>query len=595
MKKTKEKHLSLEAQSLPAESQDNLRRALDKCRSLPDYFRGIHNQVNEALKSNEQIRATLDNFELDTEDILKAVLNNDFGNLSYQTDSEEYGLILQLTAIKNRMIAEAIRLTRDIATEKLHLSEAEWHMVEGYTHMMPATDNMYMSWRTNLFPPDLLKQLKKFDDSDEAAALLKKRGLDDPYAVAQKRNGKFVNVPYALAFPDDVRSMTARIDEMIGNLSNKATADTANMIAYLEAYKTALNCNKSKKIGGEWLSVKLWKEADQKWIACKERIQFVHGIENGYENTVDPSELKIIPELKLLIHKDVASEKSANLETMHNENADVLKGLLGNRKGGFYEKSYKVSHVGFYTVIMGGGNSMDNLGVAQIAPNYEDVWQEHGSKSYVDPDSVREDIPKHDAIAKSVFGDETFTRNFKFPEGDTEVLNRYVTEYIASHELGHMILGDMNTEIMEEAKATWSGLVPLWERFKQGKVSREVIELVMKEHIKYCLRYLAEEKDDDYKKEAFMNIKIFEEIGIIKLQEGQWSFDATKIDETYEAIKTVWLQLIDSYIAARDAGEDSKEESQHKSLLERSSTPDNFAEALMEATRKGMEKFNEEK
>ena len=150
----------------------NVRHALERCTTLSDYFREIHTHVNASLTHNTHIRQTLSCFEQKNENILDAVVRNDFSGLECSPTSEEYQLALQLTATKNRMIASAIEEHSDIAINKLGLTLAEWQMIKSSLAITPAADEIYVSWRANLYPPLLRKQLESSNDPE---AFLKKK------------------------------------------------------------------------------------------------------------------------------------------------------------------------------------------------------------------------------------------------------------------------------------------------------------------------------------------------------------------------------------------------------------------------------------
>ncbi|MBU2213443.1 hypothetical protein KKC44_05080 [Patescibacteria group bacterium] len=575
------------------QQDESLSERFQSAESLPQLFRVARTIVNETIDTNIEINVQLERLGDKGKEIREAVRSNNFDSLDAH-DTELYELALSFAARKNEMIADAVRSGLQESNLGKELTPTERTVLEGFLDMTPAVDKMYIEWRKQLYPPKLLKELS---DSDDPESVLKDAHLDDPYAVVLEEDDKYVPVPYARAFPEETSQMITNIDAMIRKLSAGQDDDTdrTSMLEYLKAMKEALNVQDSTQEDGEWTSVKLWKEVDRKWMQCKGRLQCIHGIETGYEGAAEPSGLKVIPELKLVIRDNMSPEADPLMYTMQQESAQSLHSVLGpDRKEAQQSlKAYERSHVGTYDVIIGGGNSLDNIGVAQVGPNYEDVMMEYGTKSFISSRDLLESEKMRDAVTASITGSDTTEQQLQHIPDDA-ALDHYVTEFIAGHEIGHMYLSDMNTEHMEEAKATWTAMVALWQRVKDGKVPQEVAQQIMKAQIKYCLRYLADREADDYRKEGIMNTKLFLRTGLLKPpQDGasNYEVDVAKIPEAYEAMQDLWLQMTDSYTAARDAGEDSPENERHTELLEGLIEEDDTIRDLTDRAEQGYKEY----
>jgi len=576
-----------------ARLEEDITEQLRSTESLPQLFRVARTIANQAIDTNIAINTQLQQLGERGERAREAVRSNNFDGLDAD-DTELYELALSLAARKNQLIADAIRLGIQENSVGRELTPTERTVLDGFLNMTPAVDRMYIQWRKQLYPPALREELH---DAEDPESVLKDAQLDDPYAIVREEDGEYVLVPYARAFPEETSQMTADIDTMVRALSDGQDDDgeRTHMLEYLKALREAMNLQESTQEDGEWKSVKLWKEVDRKWMQCRGRLQCIHGIETGYEESAEPSGLKVIPEIKLVMRDILSPEIDPLLHTMQQESAQALRTVLGSGRTEAQQSldAYERSHVGTYDVIIGGGNSLDNIGVAQVGPNYDDAMMEHGTKSFIASRDLLESERMRDAVTSSVVGTDTIEQQLQHKPNDA-ALNHYVTQFIAGHEIGHMFLSDMNTEHMEEAKATWTAMVALWQRVKTGTVPQKVAEQVMKAQIKYCLRYLANKEMDDYRKEGIMNVKLFLQTGLLqppRSGEDYYRVDTAKIPETYEAIQNLWLRLTDSYTAAKNAGEDSQENERHSALLGELIAEDDRIQDLTERAERGYQQY----
>jgi len=415
--------------------------------------------------------------------------------------------------------------------------------------------------------------------------------LYDPYAVVIKTPDGYECLPYALAFPGDYERLVSTIEKLIGEVAAIPAQEfdrkmnRRTLVNYLEAYKAALSCTESEKEGGEWKSVKLWKTVDRAWIKCQDRIQFIHGIENGYDSTIDPSETKVVPELKLAVQY-TTPETDALIKAMKRENTTALTEMIeahfGPKAAVLTDglSAMAKSHVGMINVISGGGNSMDLLGSAQVGPNYPDVRTERGVKAYVSATDLFEGEPLRDTIAREVFGDESADRDLGFLVND-EVRNQYVAQFIAGHELGHVFADEI--EEFEETKATWAAMLATYERERKGSLPSGTSEAMMKGQVKYCLKYLSDTVEfvekktgedavdavgletatlarprlkkefDDYDKEGIINVKLFLKTGLVsKKADGKYEFHPERIEATYQEMRKLFLQFVGLYMAGNE-------------------------------------------
>lgn len=565
-------------------------------KNTPDFFEQIRAKINEFLEKDPRIQEKLKKIEEPDENILEAIKSNDFDLLDYGKESEEYGLILELTAIKNKMIADAIKFSIKNHSEKLGLTESEQIMLLGFLDIGLTSDSIYIKWRNQLYPSSLKEKIKKAKKN--ASTYLKNKELDNPYAIVIEKDGKYENVPYPLAFPEEYSAINQKLNEIINNLeriSDKAWGknNKASILNYIKSLKIAVNYSESRKENAEWVSVKLWKEVDKNWLVCKDRLQILHGIETGYERSVDPGECKSIPEYKILIRYELNEKMASNIRKMIKENTESLKKIFSGRGEAINSlEPYANSTVEIAGIVFGGGNSVDNIGVAQVGPNYEDVTKLHGCKSFVAYADLFNSEELRETIAERVFGQSETQKNLQHINDD-DSRSDYVIEFIASHEVGHNFLGmDAMNGHLEEAKATWTGLIGAYDREQNRQLSKGTAEKILKAHLKYCLKYLTDKEDDDYKKEGIANLKLFLQSGLITKTGNQFSVHLEKIDDTYLLIKQMLLHLTDSYLESQTSENAQKKHESHIENLIRI-TPE--VSEITKLAKKGVIDFNRKK
>ncbi|MBN1258560.1 hypothetical protein JXA05_02280 [Candidatus Peregrinibacteria bacterium] len=480
------------------------------------------------------------------ESFLEMVTSNDFS----EADKNDpiYAKLLDLARIKNEMV-------RDIALDYLKhrgdglgLKPHETVILEYLLQLIPVMDRMYMRWRKELYPAALAKKLTDLLDSETESAFdhLQAQGLSDPYAIVQEAEGKPIAVPYGVAFAEE----TAEADTLLAGLvmalnglkektENQADiAEIETYIFYFAALQTAFKCEESKKEGDDWLSVKLWKEVDKAWLKTQGRLQLVHSIEAGYGG-IDPTETKVIPEFKiLLVDESAGGEALEILKKMREENMEVLAPLLPEQVKGRLEV-IRLSLVGPFSIVLAGGNSLDNLGIAQMGPNYGDIAS-MGVKSFLDAASFAETDASRAASIEGVLGIEAAQTYFPYETKHEDLL---LAELIASHEISHAVLGDLGT--LDEVHATWMGLVALFEREKTGKVEAATVNVILKEHIKYSIKYLSDASHDDrYYIEGAINTKLMLQSGLLARADGKFSLDEKNWGPFKKLIGEHWAEMV---------------------------------------------------
>jgi hypothetical protein len=153
---------------------------LGSCESVQELFEMIRNETNHILDNDPRFKEILTRFEGEHENLMEAVHLNDFSILQIPPQSKEYLLALRLTAVKNAIIAELTEKALAEYGEKLGVTGAEKVTILGFQEMMPHVDAIYTKWRQQVLPQELLDD-KSFQKNPEG--YLKKRGLNDPYAV----------------------------------------------------------------------------------------------------------------------------------------------------------------------------------------------------------------------------------------------------------------------------------------------------------------------------------------------------------------------------------------------------------------------------
>jgi len=214
---------------------------------------------------------------------------------------------------------------------------------------------------------------------------------------------------------------------------------------------------------------------------------------------------------------------------------------------------------------------MDAVGCAQLAPNYEDIRKKYGAKAYVSVLDILQGKAVADAIAREIFG-EAMAEELDVKKGadaDNKWRN-YIANYVGGHELGHLFIEEI--EGFEETKATWIGLIGLYEREKNGSLPKGTAEAMMKAHVRDCLKALSNAVKpngkssssddplaiaretfktkgikgfDDYDKQAVIDVRIFLKTGLISPgKDGRYVFNSDKIEEVYASIRDTFLEFV---------------------------------------------------
>ncbi len=454
---------------------------------------------------------------------------------------------------------------------------------------------MYMKWRKELYPLAFRNKLHELEEAEPGSAkqYLEEAGLADPYSIVKEAEGKYSAVPYGIAFADEVRAIGELLNQLANRLSKEKAKDErkAEVTAfqnYFQAFQKAFTCADSVKKEGEWVSVRLWKEVDRAWLKVQGRLQLVHSIESGYGG-LDPTETKMIPEFKILLHDESQdAELFDEIKKMKRENAEVLEQFFPEQTKGRLEV-IENSLVGPYSMVMGGGNSLDNIGVAQIGPNYNDVASQ-GVKSFLDAASFAENDEKKDTVVLSIFGEKAAEGYFSSTQKNNPLL---MAEFVASHEISHPVLGDLGT--LDELNATWMGLVALFEREKKGLVSPELAEAVMKEHVIGSLKYMVDSNHEDrYFIEGWINAKLMVACGLVKKADGHFSFHAEKMAAFREVIEATWKEMIALFLEKGKTAE-KKWEKYTKTLQKCEGEMLASVNNLMRLAEEGMQAYNEAK
>lgn len=529
---------------------------LSQAKNFQEFFDAAREGVNELLEQNPKFRDGLEALlesagsTLSKETILEAVKTNTFESITLDKNSAEYSMMLDLTATKNEMIGDLATQALKENGERLGLSQAEQIVIVQYLKMTSSVDRMYMKWRDEIYPSELLQEM---EETENAGEYLKEKELDDPYSIVRKIDGNYQNVPYAVAFPEEYQRLLQELESTITTLQalpEEAVGPHMNRektLEYLEAYKAALGCTESRKEGDEWLSVKLWKEVDKKWVACQDRLQLTHAIETGYDETTDPAEIRVIPEIKITM-ETVSRETADLIAKMKTETPQVLGELLGKENKDATEtiRNLPTSHVAMVTVITGGGNSMEMLGTAQLGPNYEDIQQTVGVKATIGGKCPTENLKTQ--LISSIFPEEDQAK-WSLDTANNRAYSD--AEFYGGHELGHVYIGDVDR--IDEMKSTWTGLVSTFEREKRGMLPKGTTAVVVREITKDCIRYLTIEDINNYKREGMTTIRIFLETGLITMTpEGTFQFHEDKIDKTCQEIERLWLEMTKSHSAGED-------------------------------------------
>lgn len=476
---------------------------------------------------------------------MRSIKTNDF--TIYEATPEEFTIMLELAHLRNKLIVEHILEAFNLFThDQIEIAEWEKRAMPYLCQIALVVDEMYLRWRTNVFPKEAYKMSEEVRPSFNLGVL---RHCNDPFSVVDKTpGGYYFQVPYKETFGKEVTKIVKYLSDLLSILeSYRHLEDCKSFTAYITALKDAYEVGECIKIGTLWLSEIKWREVDRKWLRYKGKLQIWHSMEYGYNKNLDLSGIRVIPEFRV---------------TYLNESKDIdkintyIKLLQGSHVNYFWKKYYDndkilkmLDHVrdcdiGIHDTIVGGGSSLDFCPHGQVGPN-DSVVGRQGFKSSLDIMRQEETYNKEKFIIGSICTIDTTV------EINEWMLSTFenVGVYIGSHELSHPLFGDWGE--LEEFKASWTGIVPLEEEETLCVFRANILRDTLFSHLLCCIRYLiSEDRTDPYFIEAVINMHfLFESKVFEKSGDGKWNIHLENLLETdksyFTMTKDYYVQLLD--------------------------------------------------
>jgi hypothetical protein len=488
-----------------------------------DFFNTIELFVNQDFEKQREIQNalhTLSSLKGIQEDILRSIQNNDF--TMYESSPDEFSVMLELAHIRNKLMVEYLREAFALFTsEQIGIQKWEKMALPYLFQIALVCDEMYIKWRTSLFPKDI------YTWSEEDKLAFKQnvlKDLNDPYAIIDKTpQGFYFQVPYRDAFRKETAKIVKYLIDLIEIMDSYTGDDVTTFKSYLMALKDAYEVGECIKIGQLWLSEIKWREVDRKWLKMKGKLQIWHSMEYGYNKMLDISGIRIIPEFRITYLNELPIIDKIN---------SYLRLLQGAHVNYYFKKYFhdekilkmvnhmKDCHIGVYDTLFGGGSSLDFSPHGQVGPN-DSVENRQGFKSSLDILHQEETYDKEKFIMKTIFHLDENEEDHLWILSPVE----RIAIYISSHELSHPLFGDWGE--FEEFKASWTGIVPLKEEEEMGIFRTGILRDTLFSHILCCLRYLTtEDRTDPYFIEAVINMHFCMQSGVLtRHHDGKWDIN----------------------------------------------------------------------
>ncbi|OGR03589.1 MAG: hypothetical protein A2284_10915 [Deltaproteobacteria bacterium RIFOXYA12_FULL_61_11] len=529
-------------------------------------FKAIEHKVGELLGSSgaAKLHACLPG--ITPEALRRALSDRDFSGI---VDTHpRYREVLEL--LHERFAFEQELFSRFVPGLELHLHEKLLCM--SFNKLCSVFDELYLAWRDVVCDSPLGRSIRAAEETQpgSATARLKELGLENAYSVITSPTGQvglsevsptWKQVPYALAFPEQYRKLDGLLDRLLLQLGlhRGEHPEVPVLLTYLASYRAALAETDPKKLEERW------RQVDIDWMAVTGRLQPCHAMETGYS---DPGRLRVVPELRLLLVDD--TEKEVNLACDGTKQA--MQEYLGRHYGdrpfhNEYQEALRHTHAHVYVTVYKGGANLDFRIAGQIVPNRSEVRRDHGTKISLDLQSLASGMAISLRLAERLLGPA-------FAEAYLRRVTPLKAEayFVAGHEYGHTaFLGTASDELVkdlvEEAKASWTGLAVLRDRMQRGEVPRGDLADILLFEVAGSLRRLVRETRTrgavrPYVEEAYMTLALMLQSGLLVLEGERLSLDeerveafAEQLDEAHRRLAEAYLDLdqgkLDSFLATQ--------------------------------------------
>jgi len=382
---------------------------------------------------------------------------------------------------------------------------------------------------------------------------------DRCYSVLQKEDTGYKSVAYAEAFPEQVKGVTAALEQLIALLrqhEDEVFHQKPEWLAYFTAIREAFAHTNPDALIGKWA------EVDRKWMAVKTPLQVGHPLEY-YE---DHYRKAVALEWDLRIINPRLQEGSPTRQNIK-DFASSMAEEFGNRAQKTMAKNLtQVDETQLYIgqPILYYAAEFNGLFSAQVVPNDEQVSAELGKKIFAYADFVMASKKSKPVMKLSVetMG-ETFVKKQKaLIEQEPELWQEIYDISTVGHEYGHILWIDSDTETkmnstgqfknIEEFKATSGGLMAFFHHEKEALKEHIVDDVVSRAVGLMAWREVGEVLP--YYCEGLIHLDILFGSGVISY-DGQIQIEYRQYDAMKEAYISAYKNLVESYLKKADASE----------------------------------------
>ena len=368
---------------------------------------------------------------------------------------------------------------------------------------------------------------------------------------------QYHSVAYSEAFPDEVASLVAIIEDCIEALSvevDEVFHQKEEWINYFVALKKAFAGHQPKKLIG------LWANVDRAWMKITTPLQVGHPLEY-YE---DHFRKAVALEWDLRIVNPKLQSASMTRQNIKNFSAKLARRIDGDVLSTIEKNSEQVDETQLYIgqPMMYYGAEFNGLFSAQVVPNDEQVSAEMGKKIFAYADFVMESKKAKPIMQLSVdfMGLDFVQKQRDLAENNAVLWQELYDISTIGHEFGHILWIDSDTEMLmnktgqfkniEEFKATAGGLMAFFENEQETLKNHIIDDLVARAIGLMAWREVGEVLP--YYCEGLIHLDILFGSGVICYNE-KIEIDYSKYDAMKRKYQEAYKKLAQHYINKDDA------------------------------------------
>ena len=381
---------------------------------------------------------------------------------------------------------------------------------------------------------------------------------DRCYSILMKdTTGHYRSVAYSNAFPSEVSSLVATIEDCIEALSvevDEVFNQKEVWVHYFVTLKRAFAGAQPKQLIG------LWANVDRAWMNITTPLQVGHPLEY-YE---DHFRKAVALEWDLRIINPALQSGSMTRENIKAFSSKLSEELNGESASTLEKNLQQIDETQLYIgqPMMYYGAELNGLFSAQVVPNDEQVSAELGKKIFAYADFVMESKKAKPIMELAV---ETMGLSFikeqkMLIDNNPSLWQEIYDISTIGHEFGHILWIDSDTEMamnqsgqfknIEEFKATAGGLMAFFENEKESLIKPMVDDLVSRAIGLMAWREVGEVLP--YYCEGLIHLDILFSSGLIRY-ESQIKIDYSRYNAMKEAYQKAYYHLAQHYIDRVDA------------------------------------------